>query len=395
MKSVKMSALIAQIRGVSYKPEDLHADLDDSSIVLLRANNIDEGKINFEDVVFVDKKKVSQEQLLKRGDILICASSGSKNLVGKAATVDFDGEVTFGAFCKVIRPLRNEDADYISTYFQSPIYRREISAAAIGVNINNIRNEHIDTLSVRWPAPEIRHKAVEILKNLHSLICMRRQQLSALDDLIKARFVEMFGTVDNNVFNYPVVRLGKYAKLQGGYAFKSKDFVDNGVPLVQIGNVNKDYLDWEVINAVPNEYLEKYSEFSLRDGDLVMAMTRPIIKSLNSVKIAKVSKSDVPSLLNQRVGRFVMSGSLNREFLETLCKSNDFKDYVERMSGNSLQPNISSKQVEDYMIILPPTDLQEQFAEFVKQVDKSKVVVQKALDEAQVLFDSLMQKYFG
>ena len=264
-----------------------------------------------------------------------------------------------------------------------------------GATQKAITNAGLGKIVICVPSTEMQNDIADQLDAVISIITKRQQELSALDDMIKARFVEMFGTVDNNVFNYPVVRLGKYAKLQGGYAFKSKDFVDNGVPLVQIGNVNKDYLDWEVINAVPNEYLEKYSEFSLRDGDLVMAMTRPIIKSLDSVKIAKVSKSDVPSLLNQRVGRFVMSGSLNREFLETLCKSNDFKDYVERMSGNSLQPNISSKQVEDYMIILPPTDLQEQFAEFVKQVDKSKVVVQKALDEAQVLFDSLMQKYFG
>ena len=65
------------------------------------------------------------------------------------------------------------------------------------------------------------------------------------------------------------------------------------------------------------------------------------------------------------------------------------------MSGNSLQPNISSKQVEDYIIILPPIELQEQFAEFVKQIDKSKSAIQKSLDETQILFDSLMQKYFG
>ena len=147
MEKIKVKTLIKQVRGVSYKLDDLHNSLDNDSVILLRANNIADGKINFDDVVYVDKSKVSDEQYLKKGDILICASSGSKNLVGKAASVDFDEKCTFGAFCKVIRP--NEDvADYLGVYFQSPIYRRKISEVALGANINNIRNEHIDELEV-------------------------------------------------------------------------------------------------------------------------------------------------------------------------------------------------------------------------------------------------------
>lgn len=190
--------------------------------------------------------------------------------------------------------------------------------------------------------------------------------------LLKSRFVELFGTVKNNLFDYPVVRLGQYAKLQGGFAFKSKDFSNSGIPLVQISNVNKDYLNWEEINYLPENYIEKYKDFSLNEGDLVMAMTRPIIKSLDSVKIAKIRKEDTPCLLNQRVGRFQLSNDLLNVFLEEICKTEDFKNYVEMMSGNSLQPNISSKQVEDFTIVLPPIYKQKQFAAFVNQLDKLK-----------------------
>ncbi|MBR5948716.1 MAG: restriction endonuclease subunit S, partial [Clostridia bacterium] len=285
---------------------------------------------------------------------------------------------------------------YARYFFYSLFFREQLGRITKkSVNQASFTVADLKKIKVLTPSLEKQAEIVNTLNRINNLISKRKDELQMFDDLIKARFVEMFGTVDDNVFDYPVVRLGDYAKLQGGYAFKSKDFVTDGIPLVQIGNVNKDYLDWEVINAVPEAYLDRYREFSLCDGDLVMAMTRPIIKSLNSVKVAKVSKRDVPCLLNQRVGRFVLSDSLDKLFLETLCKSDDFKDYVEKMSGNSLQPNISSKQVEDYMIILPPIDLQERFAVFVNQVDKSKVVVQKALDKAQLLFDSLMQKYFG
>ena len=240
---------------------------------------------------------------------------------------------------------------------------------------------------------EEQERIVTILDKASEIIDSYQCQLRTLDTLIKARFVEMFGREEDGKF--PIRRLGDYAKLQGGYAFKSSDFVDVGVPLVQIGNVNKDYLEWDMINHVPEEFLTKYKDFSLNKGDLVMAMTRPIIKSLDSVKIAKVEETDLPCLLNQRVGRFCLKEELHPAYLEVMCKTDSFKDYVERMSGNSLQPNISSKQVEDYCIILPPMGLQMEFALFVSRVDKSKVAIQAALEKAQLLFDSLMQQYFN
>lgn len=262
-----------------------------------------------------------------------------------------------------------------------------------GATFKEISKGIVGKIEINVPDAADQERTVVNLEKLSEIIKLRKKELEEFDNLIKARFVELFGRPEDK--KYPSVRLGDYAKFQSGYAFKSKDFVDEGVPLVQIGNVNKDYLDWDVVNAVPDEYIYKYSEFALSKDDLVMAMTRPIIKSLDSVKIAKVAEADLPCLLNQRVGRFQIKDKIHPVFLEILCKTDDFKDYVERMSGNSLQPNISSKQVEDYIIILPPIELQEKFAEFVKQVDKSKVAVKKALDETQTLFDSLMQEYFG
>ncbi len=365
-------------------------------------NFTNEGVVDYSDVVTrIIKKKNIEDKYLRPGDIIIEKSGGSdKQPVGRV--IYFDGPehtYLFNNFTGLLR-VSDQSAWFPKYVFYSLYgnYRRG-GTRSFENKTTGLHNLKTDDYVSRYEVTEAEYgRQVEIcnrLDKLYSIIKRREEELSMLDEFIKARFVELFGTVDNNVFDYPIVRLGDYAKLQGGYAFKSKDFVDEGIPLVQIGNVNKDYLDWEVINAVPEEYLDRYGEFSLCDGDLVMAMTRPIIKSLNSVKIAKVSKSDVPCLLNQRVGRFVLSDSLDKLFLETLCKSDDFKDYVERMSGNSLQPNISSKQVEDYMIILPPIDLQESFAEFVKQVDKSKVAVQKALDETQILLDSMMQEFFG
>ena len=209
MKRALMSELASQIRGVSYKPTDLHDELNKDSVILLRANNISDGFINFDDVVYVDKKKVSSEQYLQKGDILICASSGSKNLVGKAAQVQFDGEYTFGAFCKVVRPTKISPL-YLGMYFQSPGYRTLISNLAQGANINNIKNEHIDTLWVNTYEEKTQVRITHMLEKIISIIQARKEQLLQLDNLVKSRFVEMFGE------NVPTVQLGSVCQMING-----------------------------------------------------------------------------------------------------------------------------------------------------------------------------------
>ena len=248
------------------------------------------------------------------------------------------------------------------------------------------------------PLPDLNEqkKIAEQLAKVDGLIAARKEQLTKLDQLVKSRFVELFGSIKNNHQRYPVVKIGSCAKLQGGFAFKSSDYLNDGIRLVQISNVNKDTLDWDSINCVPQAFLQKYKDFELHVGDLVLAMTRPVIKSLDAVKIATVSENDVPSLLNQRVGRFVVDRKkLHSVYLMVLCQMPEFREYVEAMSGNSLQPNISSKQVEDYSIVLPPLALQEQFAAFVQQTDKSKMAIQQSLNKLETLKKSLMQEYFG
>lgn len=177
---------ITQIRGVLYKPSDLHDSLNKNSIILLRANNINNGKINFEDVVYVDKSKVSETQVLRKNDILICASSGSKKLVGKAASFNESIECTFGAFCKVIRP-RNILGSYLSAFFQSEYYKFHISQLANGANINNIKNEHINSFSIPERSFEEQKEISYKVSSLNRIIESYNRELELLDELIKAR----------------------------------------------------------------------------------------------------------------------------------------------------------------------------------------------------------------
>ena len=150
MNKVRLGDVATQIRGVSYKPDDILSENDDNSIGILRANNIQE-ELELSDIVYIRKDRVKDYQLLKKDDILICASSGSKNLVGKSVRIPCDLNLSFGAFCKVVRPNIQINVDYFSCFFQSDYYRTYISNISEGANINNIKNEHIDNLLINFP----------------------------------------------------------------------------------------------------------------------------------------------------------------------------------------------------------------------------------------------------
>lgn len=365
MEKTKVRTLIRQVRGVSYKPEDLHNELDDNSVILLRANNIDEGKINFDDVVYVDKSKVSDEQYLKDGDILICASSGSKNLVGKAASIRLNMECTFGAFCKVVRPKEGIE-EYLGVYFQSPIYRRKISEVAIGANINNIRNEHIDELDIPVFSND---EQVSIAKRMHliqEVISNRKAELEKLDDLIKARFVEMFGDPILNPNGYLKEKIEKHIDLLSGYPFKSEQYVEEGINICGGLIIMPQKIKWN--ECVHWSSAEGFEDYLLNENDIVMALDRPWISE--GFKMAKVDAEHLPALLIQRTAR-IRAIDMNQEYLYN-CFINGGFDKHSYVTG-SLVPHISAKDIRSFEIMIPPAELQNQFADFVHQVDKSKV----------------------
>lgn len=147
-------------------------------------------------------------------------------------------------------------------------------------------------------------------------------------------------------------------------------------------------IDWDSCKYWSNT--EGFEEYTLQEKDIVMALDRPWISE--GFKIAMVDTDELPALLIQRTAR-IRAVDIDQYYLMYCFVLGGFNDHC-NVTG-SLVPHISAKDIRSFPIMLPPIELQEQFAAFVEQTDKSKVAIQKALDETQLLFDSLMQKYFG
>lgn len=145
---VKGRDLFSVVRGVTYQKSDAKDAPSEGLLPILRANNI-RGSINFDDLVYVPASLVSEDQLLRPGDYVVCLASGSKSLVGKAAPFRPEIACSFGAFCGAIRPFT--DAAYFAVYLASPMYRESVAEASAGIGINNLKGSSLLGLDIALP----------------------------------------------------------------------------------------------------------------------------------------------------------------------------------------------------------------------------------------------------
>lgn len=153
-RSARLDDVLTIIRGVSYKKDDASSTPASNTVPVLRATNIQDGTLVFNELVHVPRKYVSDEQLLRRGDIVVAASSGSRSVVGKAASLKIDWQGSFGAFCFGLRPKSGIDPNYLAWFLQTSEYRQQVSELAAGVNINNLRAKHIQEIPIPVPSIE-------------------------------------------------------------------------------------------------------------------------------------------------------------------------------------------------------------------------------------------------
>lgn len=257
-----------------------------------------------------------------------------------------------------------------------------------GATFKEISKSIVSQIEINVPDIEYQKEAADILEKVSEVIYLRKQELTALDNLINARFVELFGDPRSNPFGFEKKRLKDTCKV-----------ITGNTPSRAIAEYYGDYIEWiKTDNIVPGilnptQATESLSEKGMNVGrtvekdSILMACIAGSIASIGRVCI-----TDRTVAFNQQINA-VVPEQYNILFLYVLFQMS--KDYLVEDINMALKGILSKSKLEEKEFIIPPMDLQEQFSDFVKQVNKSKVAVQKALDETQMLFDSLMQEYFG
>lgn len=233
---VRVAEIAEQVRGVAYGKEDASSTALPGYLPVLRAGNITDDGIVFDDLVFVPAARISGKQRIRRNDVMIAASSGSLDVVGKAARALSDYEGGFGAFCKVLRPSTNVDPGYFAHFFKTPDYRRRVSALAAGININNLRNEHLDDMRIPLPPLAEQRRIAEVLDRAEALRTKRRASLAQLDSLLLSVFLDMFGDPTTNPKGIRKRQLGELIKLTSGDFLPAAEMAEAGTYAVLGGN---------------------------------------------------------------------------------------------------------------------------------------------------------------
>ncbi len=383
---VRLGDYIEQIRGISYKPKDLSNTPLQTHIAIIRANNIQDEGLNFNDLIYIDRKKINNQQYLRKGDIVICASSGSKNLVGKAAQVQNDANISFGAFCKVVRTEKIYNP-YLGNFFKSKYYRRTISDLSAGININNLRSEHINDLIIPLPPLETQEQIAKVLDTASELISLQKQQLEELDNLIKSAFYDMFGDPVTNEKGWEKRRLGDECKIITGNtpSRKEKENYGSFIEWIKSDNIN-----------IEGMYLSKATECLSEQGfskcrfvDKPSVLMTCIAGSINCIGNVGIANRRVA--FNQQINA-VVPGKNNVYYMYVMFMLT--KKYIQSTINMSLKGILSKGKLSELEFIFPPLPLQIKFAQIVSKIEEQKTLVQKAIDESQYLFDSLMSKYF-
>jgi len=365
----KLEKYILQIRGVSYKPIDSSDIKKDGYIPLLRANNIKDGKINYDNLIYVKEEKVKENQFLKKGDILICTSNGSKELVGKAGLIKEDIRATFGAFCRVIRLKKDINYQYLIHFFHSNYYREIIKKKSNGANINNLKNEDIDSLDIKIIDNKEQLKIANELDRIVDIINIKENQTRKLNELIESKFVKMF---ENE--NYPKKCLNEVCEqlFAGGDVKKehtAKEKTDKfKYPIYTNGEKLDGLYGYTDIARVCKEAVTISGRGTIGFSCIRKEPFYPAVRLIVVVPDKKI---------------------INTTYLRQFIKN---KNYGGQGAGI---PQLTVPMIKNEQIPIPPIELQEKFADFVKQIDKQKENCIKIIAKLNELKESKMQEYFG
>ena len=290
-----------------------------------------------------------------------------------------------------ITPQNGVSLKYI--YYCLKGKNKELNAKGTGSTFKAIAKSALGETPVKIVSEEDQLKIIQTLDRVSSVIEARKQQLTELDNLIKARFVELFGMPGTDTKGWGLQYLGTCCELNPKKGTDKRLVSGLSVSFVPMPAVSESgKIDASQIK-VYDEVKTGFTYFA--ENDVLFAKITPCMENGKGAIAVGLCNNIGFGSTEFHILRPINDKS-NPYWLYSLTSFDTFrKDAADNMTGSAGQRRVPAVFLEKYKVTLPPIELQNQFAAFVEQVDKSKVAVQKSLDEAQLLFDSLMQQYFG
>ena len=328
----------------------------------------------------------SNKAVVQKNDILLCKINPRINRVWVVS--DESDKMNIASSEWIVIRNSEYNPEFLAWYFRTPKFQKLMTSEVTGIGGSLTRAQ--PKCVAEYPVPVLdrvkQDEIVAILNKCKFVIESRKQELDALDDLIKARFVEMFGDPSTNPKGYPVKVLPEIAEYWNGLTYKPEDVADEGTIVLRSSNIQNATLDFADTVRVSCKIGDKKY---VQDNDILMCSRNGSARLVGKVALIK----DIEEPMS--FGAFMMIiRSDYYPYLMTYFQMPAFRAQITTGATTTIN-QITGRMLDNVKLPIPDMDVINEFSDFVHQVDKSKVVVQKALDNTQVLFDSLMQKYFG
>jgi len=394
MEKIKLGDLCVPSAGQIKEDADELIDYIDISSV----DNETKKVTGFQTMLFGDSPSRARKSV-KKGSILVSTVRPNLNAVAMLEEDTPNISVASTGFC-ILDCKNNVDNRFVFNFCKSKSFIDDMVSQATGASYPAVSDKIVRSALVPKYSYEEQCSISEILDKVSKVIESRKAELSALDDLIKARFVELFGDAVANPMNWPVKKLKELSvQINSGNTPKggSENYVEEGITFFRSQNVWKDRLEMDDIAYIDAETHASMKRSSLKHGDILMTKTGRINTENSSLgRAALYDGEDDMANVNGHVYFIRLKEGVNNKFVLRILVSPEYRDLIRSVCvGGIDKRQLNKEHIEDFPIICPPSDMVDDYVAFVKQVDKSKSAVQKALAETQILFDSLMQQYFG
>ena len=334
-----------------------------------------------------EKLKRSQ---LKEGDLLFSIAGA----IGRVAIVTKEMLPANTNQALAIIRIVNEQIylPYIRLILTSPIVIEQFERKKQGVAQLNLSLKDINEISIPLPSKEKQIELADLFKKVVNIIYKKKEELLALDDLVRGRFVELFGDPVINPMAWEKRLLKDVCtKLNDGTHFSPESFETGKYKYVTAKNIKASGFDFTNITYVPEEVHRAIYERCNPELGYVLYIKDGATTGIAMVNTLEEEFTLLSSVALLKQNRAIMNG----HFLTTLLNNENMYMDIRNNMGGAAITRLTVAKLNAIRVIVPPIELQNEFADFVHQIDKSKLIVQKELDETQLLFDSLMQEYFG
>ena len=353
--------------------------------IFLSSKNVTTQKIDWDNVMFIPEKL--HEELYKRVapqiDDILLAKNGT---TGVAAIVDRDIVFDIYVSLALIRPNTEIVMPrYLLYAINNPVVKGYFDSSLKGIGVPNLHLKNIRETPIKIYDLETQKAIVEKLDKVCELISLRKQQLAKLDELVKARFVEMFGDFKSNSKGWSTVKFDDFAKIDGNMTTDYKKYAD--YPHIGIDSIEKGTGALKGYRTVKEDGVVS-GNYIFTPQHIIYSKIRPNLNKVALPDFEGLCSADAyPILPNPK--------NCNRIFLALAMRSDYFLDYILQFSARTNLPKVNRKEIAGFSMPLPPLSLQNDFATFVERVDQQKQTVQQSLEKLELVKKALMQEYFG